>query len=152
METPGLSSGQGLVFPKGTSSYSPDASAPVTWWKATQDNSSRRAIDITPSPNHFPVEEAHLNHETVLLRDQGWRTEERGCCYCIPSFSLCPSALDTDLCHFVRTMLRALKLIVLGGWAFDRLFFPTPVFASQRSLLRPRQRPFTPRDPCTCAP
>lgn len=42
-----VSSGQGLVFLKGISSYSPDAPGPITCSKAkaTQDN-SRRTTDI----------------------------------------------------------------------------------------------------------
>lgn len=98
------------------------------------------------------MEEARLNHGTVLSRDRGWRTEGRGGGYrfSASAFALLPQT--QTLCYCLRTVLRVPKVIVLGGRAFNRLFFPTPIFASQRNPVRPRQRPFTPKILARAAP
>lgn len=106
------------------SAYAPDASAPATWRRA-QDNSGR-ATDIAASPSRFPMEEGCLSHGSILQRGQGVRTEPRGCCRNIHSFSLCPYTLYTDLFYFLKAVLRVLSLVVLGAWISDRLFSPTP--------------------------
>lgn len=70
------------------------------------------------------------------------RTEERGCSYYILSFNLRPYALYTDLPYFLRAVLRVLKLIVLGEWAFDRLFFPNTHLCLSEKLSKTHAMPF----------
>lgn len=86
---------------------------------------------------HIPLrslsyEEGMPKQENIVLRDQGYGTEEMGRCAFTLSFILHPSALYIVPLLFKSCVKRA-QSHCSGGWIFDRLFSPTPASTSQRS-------------------
>lgn len=106
--------------------------------KTTQDG----PLASHPPQITFPFRRNAYTRWIFCRRIRTVRTEETGCCYYILGFSLCPCALCTDLFYFLRDVLRVLKLIVLGEWAFDRLFFPNTHLCLSEKLPKTHAMPF----------
>lgn len=106
--------------------------------KTTQDG----PLASHPPQITFPWRRNAYTRRIFCRRIRTVRTEETGCCYYILGFSLCPCALCTDLFYFLRDVLRVLKLIVLGEWAFDRLFFPNTHLCLSEKLPKTHAMPF----------